>query len=123
MTPLVAASNGPPSADQFGDDVADERRQPWPHCLRGDVATGFSLVVYEGGRVEELEACAQSRDVAAVYALADGEWVSYILGAPEFVNRSFVELFTEGLAPITPLVAKSDGPPVAGSNSDGTAGN
>ena len=72
---------------------------------------GFSLVVSEGGSVEELEACAQSRDVVALYALSEGEFVSYILGAPDLVNAGFLELFADGLPPITPLVARSEGPP------------
>ncbi len=47
--------------------------------------------------------------LAALYVLDDGVWVSYILGAPEFVNRSFRELFADGLPPAaTPLVGKSD---------------
>ena len=58
-------------------------------CLRGAVGIGFSLVVSEGGSVEDLAACAQSRHVTALYALAGGEYVSYILGAPDFVNREF----------------------------------
>ena len=64
ITPLVAASNGPPSADPFGD-LEDGGQQPWPECLRGDIAAGFSLLVYEGGSVEELVVRAESRDVAA----------------------------------------------------------
>ena len=64
-----------------------------PDCLRGEIATGFSLVLYEGGSVEDLDSCAQGRDVSAVYALVDGEYVPYILGAPEFVNEAFVALF------------------------------
>ena len=48
---------------------------------------GFSLVVYAGGSIEDLVACAEGRNVTALYALAGGEYVSYILGAPEFVNR------------------------------------
>ena len=70
MTPLVTASNGLPSADRCGDDLAGDGRQPWPQCLRGGVATGFSLVVYEGGSIDELAACAQGRGVTAAYALA-----------------------------------------------------
>ena len=112
ITPLVAASNGPPSADPFGD-LEDGAQQPWPECLLGTVVAGFSLVVYEGGSVDELEACAQSRDVAALYALSEGEFVSYILGAPEFVTQPFRELFAEGLPSITPLVARSEGPRLA----------
>ena len=110
ITPLVAGSDGPPSADPFGDDLEGDGRQPWPECLRGDIATGFSLVVYEGGSVDELEACAQSRDVAALYALSEGVWVSYILGAPEFVNEDFRALFADGVPALTPLTVKSDGP-------------
>ena len=109
ITPLIAASNGPPSADPFGD--LEDGGQPWPECLRGDIAAGFSLVVSEGGSVDELEACAQSRDVAALYALSEGEFVSYILGAPDLVNAGFLELFADGVPPITPLVARSEGPP------------
>ena len=110
MVPLVAASNGPPSADPFGD-LEDGGQQPWPECLRGDGAAGFSLVVYEGGNVEELEACARSRDVAALYALSEGEFVSYILGAPAFVNQPFRDLFADGVPLMTPLVARSEGQP------------
>ena len=108
ITSLVATSNGPPSADPFGD-LDDGGQQPWPECLRGDIAAGFSLVVHEGGSVEELEACAQSRDVAALYALSEGEFVSYILGAPAFVTQPFRDLFADGVPPMTPLVARSEG--------------
>ena len=110
ITPLVVGSNGPPSADPFGD-LEDGGRQPWPECLRGDIVAGFSLVVYEGGSVDELEACAQSRDVAALYTLSEGEFVSYILGAPAFVTRPFRDLFADGLPFMTPLVVKSEGLP------------
>ena len=110
ITPLVAASNGPPSADPFGD-LDDGGRQPWPECLRGDIAAGFSLVVYEGGSVDELEACARSMDVTALYALSEGEFVSYILGAPDFVTQPFRDLFDEGLPLMAPLVVRSEGQP------------
>ena len=113
MAPLVAGSNGSSSADPFGDDLDDGGPQPWPECLHGNVVEGFSLVVYAGGSVEELVACEESLDVTALYVLANGEWVSYILGAPEFVNQPFRELFAEGLPSITPLVARSEGPPLA----------
>ena len=65
-------------------------------------------MVYEGGSVGELEACAEGVGLAALYVLDDGVWVSYIVGAPEFVNRSFRELFTDGLPVATPLVGKRD---------------
>ena len=107
MTALLAGSNGAPSADPFGGDL-EAAGQPWPQCLRGEIGEGFSLVVFEGGSVEDLVACAESRHVTAVYVLVGGEWVSYILGAPEFANESFVELFPEGLPAVTPLVVNSE---------------
>ena len=110
MVPLVAGSNGPPSADPFGD-LDDGGQQPWPECLRGDGAAGFSLVVYEGGSVEELVACARSVDITALYTLSEGDFVSYILGAPDFVTQPFRDLFAGGLPLMTPLVARSEGQP------------
>ena len=110
VTPLVAGSSGPPSADPFGDELDESGQVQWRECLRGEIAEGFSLVVYEGGSVEGLAACAQSRNVTSVYVLADGEWVSYILGAPEFVNEDFAAVFPDGLPALTPLVARSPVP-------------
>ena len=116
LTPLVARSEGPPSADPA---PAGEFTESWPHCLRGDIASGFSLVLYEGGSVEEIASCAGSLDVSAVYALAGGGYASYILGAPEFVNRPFSELFAGGIPAATPLIVKSDGPSGAGAERGG----
>ena len=103
-TPLIIKSEGPPSPAPASDAVPEFGAD----CLRGEIATGFSLLLYEGGSVEDLDSCAQGSNVSAVYALIDGEYVPYILGAPEFVNEAFRELFPEGIAPATPLIAKSD---------------
>ena len=113
MGPLVAGSNGPPSADPFGDDLDEAEQQPWPECLRGDIAEGFSLVIFKGGSVDDLVVCARTLGIAALYTLNDGEFVSYIIGAPDFVNQPFKDRHTDGLPQIAPLVAKSDGPPEA----------
>ena len=107
-SPLIAKSEGPPSPDPSGDAPTGDDGEAWPACLRGDVAVGFNLVVYEGGSIGDLDACAQGAGLAALYVLDGGVWVSYILGAPEFVNRSFGELFTDGLPLATPLVGKRD---------------
>ena len=120
LTPLIARSEGPPSADPA---AAGEVAESWPDCLRGAIASGFSLVVYEGGSVEDLATCAASRDVTAVYALREGEYVSYILGAPDFVNASFGELFSDGLPAVTPLLTRSGGQASAGSDQDAAARN
>ena len=113
-TPLIIKSDGPPTADPAGSITGDDLTPPWPECLRGTVATGFSLVLYQGGAIEELVACAESRDITAIYALDEGGYVPYILGAPEFVNRTFRELFTDGLPATAPLIVKSDGVSAAG---------
>ena len=104
LTPLIAKSEGPPSAAPEGDDVLEFGAD----CLRGAIASGFSLVLYAGGSVEDFASCAQSSNVSAVYALVEGEYVPYILGAPDFANEAFVALFPDGLSPVTPLIAKSN---------------
>ena len=37
--------------------------------------------------------CPKSLDIVALYALHESVYVPYILGAPDFVNREFRELF------------------------------
>ena len=109
LTPLTAGSDGPPTADPVGDSGGSpdgDSPQLWAECLRGEIVSGFSLVLYEGGSVDDLAACATDHGVTALYTLDEGEWVSYILGAPELVNAAFRELFADGLAPATPLVAR-----------------
>ena len=86
---------------------------PSASCLRGAIDVGFSLVVSEGGTLEDLEACARSRHVTVLYTRDGRKYVPYILGAPAFVNARFVELFAGWLPPTTPLIARSDGPPEA----------
>ena len=83
---------------------------PVPPCLRGAVDVGVSLLTYAGGSVEELVSCAEDRQVKAFYATRNGAFVSYVLGAPDFVNRAFRELYADGVPANTPLLASSDGP-------------
>ena len=104
LTPLIAKSEGPPSPAPESDAVPEFG----PDCLRGEIVTGFNLVLSEGGSIGDLEACAEGVGLAALYALVGGVWVSYILGAPELVNAAFRELFADGLPVATPLVGKRD---------------
>ena len=108
---------------RFGEMVAEEAEEPQAEpapapvspsvdCLHGLTLGRFSLVTYEGGSGADLDACARSKSVVAVYLWRDGAYVSYIIGAPEFVNRAFRDHFPDGLEPVTPLIAKRD-PPVA----------
>ena len=101
---------------RIGDPVdagEAETAEPTMVCLRGAVAVGFSFIVSGGGSVDDLDACAQNRNATAIYTLAAGEWLSYILGAPGFVNRSFRAFFADGLQADTPLLVRSEGPPSA----------
>ena len=105
LTPLIARSDGPATAAPVASVVTG----PWPWCLQGEIVEGFNLMLYEGGTVDDLEACAEGVGLAALYVLNGGIWVSYILGAPEMVNAAFRELFTGGVPAATPLVGKSEG--------------
>jgi len=102
LQPLIVHSAGPASPAPPAPEVAE----PFPTCLNGEISERFSLVVYEGGSVEDLVACAESLGVGALYVLHDGTWVSYILGVngvSEFVNAPFRALFTDGVPVATPL--------------------
>ena len=85
-----------------------------PQCLDG-LGDEFGIVTFAGGSIAELEECARSLSVTALYAAdgaADGErYVSYILGAPTLVNQAFSALFPDGLPAGTELLARSEPPP------------
>ena len=75
-------------------------------CMVGLTESRFNSVTYEGGSVPDLEACAVHLGVEALYALIDERYVSLIVGAPEFVNRSFAERFPEGVPAGASMIAK-----------------
>ena len=106
LLPLVVRSEGPATPAPAAHAVTE----PFASCLLGEIADGFSLVVYEGGSVADLETCARSHGATAAYALVDGEYVPYILGAPDFVNQPFAALFPGGVPAATPLTVRSEGP-------------
>ncbi len=102
LTPLTVKSEGPATAAL----AASTPVGPFATCLQGELAEGFSLVIYEGGSVDELAVCAEGLGITSLYVLSDGVWVSYILGAPGFVNDDFRELFEEGVPTATPLTVR-----------------
>ena len=110
-----------PIGDELPDRVfggpppAAEPRGP---CIVGDVAPGSSLVAYEGGTVADLDACARSLGITALYARFDGRYVPYLLDAPAVVNRAFGALFAEGVPPLAQLVVRSP-EPSEGAGGDG----
>jgi len=106
LLPLIGRSEGPATPAPATPAVTE----PFPTCLRGEIGEGFSLVLYEGGSVDDLEACAAGLGVTAVYVLTDGDWVTYILGAPEFVTAPFRAVFADGVPVATPLTVRGAGP-------------
>ena len=125
LTPLVAGSDGPPSGGHVVEGLAQDEPATLrgSNCLYGEIATGFSLAIFEGGSVEELEACGRGFGIAAFYALHEGDWVPFVLGATDLVNRPFFGLYDDGLPALTPLVAKRDSPPAANADSGDAAEN
>ncbi len=68
-------------------------------AFEGEIAaSGVSLVVFNGTSVADLLAAAQAEDLISVAATVDGEFVVYVVGAPEFVNAAFESEFTGGFA-------------------------
>ena len=78
-----------------------------PPCLGGLGEERLSEVSFIGGSVSELEACARSVDVSALYHNRDGVWTALFFSPhlPDFLSRPFRSRFREGLAPGTPLIA------------------
>ena len=106
-TPMITQRNWARPQSVFTNRRAQAPVQtPSDDCLRGFVDYRFSLVTYEGGTVPDLKACAEHHNVLALYVTEDSEWFSLIIGAPEFVNRDFVELFATGVPALTPMVAQ-----------------
>ena len=117
LTGLAAITITVTSADGLRTKVyrvrlGEPEPEPWPHCLRGDIAVGFSLAVYEGGSIEELGTCAASYAVVALYALHENAYVPFIPGAPDFFNLPFRELYPTGVPAFTPLVVAARSRPV-----------
>ena len=125
LTPLVAGSDGPPSGGHVVEGLAQDEPATLrgSNCLYGEIATGFSLAIFEGGSVEELEACGRGFGIAAFYALHERDWVPFVLGATDLVNRPFFGLYDDGLPALTPLVARRDSPPAANADSGDAAEN
>ncbi len=111
-TPMIVQRNWARPQSVFTNRRAPAQVQTQPpvapseDCLRGFVDYRFSLVTYEGGTIPDLKACAEHHNVLALYVTEGSEWFSLIIGAPELVNRDFVELFAAGVPALTPMVAQ-----------------
>ena len=108
--PGATGTDGQPvRAGRAAPEQGSPQSQLSPTCLRGGIATGWSLVNYEGGNFAGLDACLQGRGIAHVYTLHDDAWVAYVAGGPPVVNAGFESLFPDGLSGPTPLLAYREG--------------
>ena len=113
------------AAEESAGELVEEDtgvREPSADCLRGLTPVTFSLAIYEGGSVDELAACARGQSVSALYTQSEGRWIVFLLDAPPFVNVEFRAFFADGLAPITPIIAKREPPPEPAEPDTGSAG-
>lgn len=110
LTPLVVKSEQHATPDPGAGWSAEQIQsaRSWPECFRGTVSDGFSFVLARGNTVQGTVACAKAHGGSSLYALDDGVWVSYMVGAPPFVNVSFIDLFPDGVPALTPLLVKRD---------------
>ena len=85
-----------------------------PPCLEGLSEERLSEVSFVGGSVSDLEACARSLNVDALYHQLDGVWTARFLfpDLPEFLSRSFHNRFATGLLPGEGLIAKRQRIPI-----------
>ncbi len=68
---------------------------------------GFAIVVWGGGTPAALvqAATAKGCSPASVWVTAQGQFVPYVVGAPEFVNADFVGRYDGGVMPAgTPVI-------------------
>ena len=97
----------------IGEEEAAPEPEPEhvPGLDRTPASTGYTLVVFNGGSVAELDAvltdaCGSS---AEAYATNLGSYVSYLVGAPSIVNRAFNDLFADGIPAGEPLLVGNCG--------------
>lgn len=65
---------------------------------------GSGFVVFTGGPLGDLVAAATAAGARSVFAIVDGRWVGYTLGAPAFVNSAFAAEFSGTIRRGTPFL-------------------
>lgn len=60
---------------------------------------GVGLLVWNGGNLQQLVSATSAGGAASVWAGASGRLVGYTIGAPAFVNASFIAVFPDGNVP------------------------
>ncbi|MEZ4552364.1 MAG: hypothetical protein AB7U23_11445 [Dehalococcoidia bacterium] len=62
---------------------------------------GYAIVVWGGGTPDALVQAATDKGCspASIWITAQGQFVPYVVGAPDFVNEGFIERFDGGSLP------------------------
>jgi len=68
----------------------------------GTIKPGINLVVFSGGSVES--AIAAAPNAKGFYVTVSGNLVTYVVGAPSFVNAGFNAAFPNGIPANTPMI-------------------
>jgi hypothetical protein len=68
------------------------------------IVPGLTATVYSGGSVDQLAADAAAAGATSVSVTVSGQIITYVVGAPAFVNQAFVDNFTDGVIPTTQIV-------------------
>ncbi len=90
-TPAPIANTAPAPARAQSRSVVGFS-QPFP-------PSGFAINIFDGGTVQELAAAVSSGNGRSVFVSRNGNLYGYIIGAPAFVNASFVAVFPGGRIP------------------------
>ena len=92
------------AADPVADDVTTEPQrtlfswaESWPGSRRSCRASAGTRLRRSRSSRERSSCCSRAHAVDALYVLDGGAWVSYVVGAPDFLNRPVAALFAEGL--------------------------
>ena len=78
------------------------------HCLTGLAEVGLSLVTYASGSLAELQDCAHSLSVDALYHYTTDGWTGFLPDRPDILSQPFLDRFVGGLAAPQSLIAKRD---------------
>lgn len=118
---VVSGEAPPPETDET-DSAAEvvEQGATIGQILSGGLPAtgGVALLVWGGGSVDALHTIASDGgcNLLSIWSTADGGLVGHIIGAPEFVNASWVEHFPGDLPESTPLLAVCARPSDDGGN-------
>jgi outer membrane protein assembly factor BamB len=73
--------------------------------LDGPPGPGVAIAIYSGGPIEDLPLAAPNAQ--SFFVTVEGKFIGYVVGAPDFVNGDFVQLFHGGIPASTPMIVLS----------------